>query len=114
MINITDYEKLRDLAVAVKTSPDNDQCWDSFMSECDRIQKLVSDYYCTASDDNLDRAELMSNAWDHIHSNATDLGGYSDPKDWFNSVMLSDQWVTLGIWITQHYAQQLSLSEILG
>jgi hypothetical protein len=84
------------------------------MSECDRIQRIISDFYCTANDDDIDRAELMSEAWDVIHCNATDLGSYSDPSEWFNVVMLAEQWVTLGIWITEHHTQQLSLGEILG
>lgn len=112
MISVTDYLTFCDRATAVKICPDNDECWDLFMAECDRIQKLISDFYCTASDDNLDRTELMSEAWDIIHTTATDLGSYTDPKEWYDSVVMSEYWVTLGIGITcGKFVYQLSFNE---
>lgn len=112
MISVTDYLAFCDRATAVKTCPDNEQVWRDFMDECDRIQKMISDFYCTANDDDIDRAELMSEAWDVIHTTATDLGGYSDPKEWYDSVVMAEQWVTLGIGITcGSFAYQMTFSE---
>jgi hypothetical protein len=96
MITQNDYNRLYKLAKDVVASPDSEMIWNSFMTECDRIQKIINDFYVSASDDNLEYSENMLEAWDYIHSNACDFYGYS-PSEWLEATMLCPQWEVLGI-----------------
>lgn len=97
-VNRCDVEEFFNLVNAVMESKGSDADYENLLSHCDRLQRWLCDCYVQHPDEKeSDKYYECYQIFSRLYSDIEDIDGFSNLKDWYDSVTNLTTWSKLSV-----------------